>query len=126
MTLQGVKLTIQPLEVGYAKSPKKAPESGYVVFPPIYRPAWLRSNNLRDLTGKGPYWGGGGATWKTRRWDPGTPPWARGSIYKKKVLQDPGPNTHRATTIGKVVLTPPQPPPPKKGYPGMGGYGGQN
>ena len=47
----------------------------------------------------------------------------RGSIYQKKVPQDPGPNTHTAATIRKV-LTPPQ----KKGYPGAGGggYGGQN
>ena len=43
----------------------------------------------------------------------------RGSIYKKKVLQDPGPNRHTAATIRKEVLTPPQ----KKGYPGAGGYG---
>ena len=28
--------------------------------------------------------------------------------------------------IRKEVLTPPHPPPPKKGYPGMGGYRGQN
>ena len=27
-------------------------------------------------------------------WDPGPPPWVRVSIYKKKVLQDLGPNTH--------------------------------
>ena len=51
----------------------------------------------------------------------------RGSIYKKKVLQDPGPNTHSAVTIHKVVLTPTPPPspPPKKGYPGTGGYMGK-
>ena len=40
---------------------------------------------------KGPYGGPTGGTWS---WDPGPPPWVRGSIYKKKVLQDPGPNTH--------------------------------
>ena len=67
--------------------------------------------------------GGGGATWGTRSWDPGTPPWARGSIYKKKVLQDPGPNTHRATTIRKEVLTPPTPHPQKRGTQVRGGTG---
>ena len=32
MILQGVKLTIQPLGVGYANSPKKAKMGGYVAF----------------------------------------------------------------------------------------------
>ena len=32
ITLQGVKLTIQPLGVGYANSPKKAKMGGYVAF----------------------------------------------------------------------------------------------
>ena len=41
MILQGVKQTIQPLEVGYANSPKKAQKGGYVVFSPKYRPTWL-------------------------------------------------------------------------------------
>ena len=36
MILQGVKLTIQPLEVGYANSPKKAKMGRYVAFSPIY------------------------------------------------------------------------------------------
>ena len=36
MILQGVKLTIQPLGVGYANRPKKAQNGGYVVFSPIY------------------------------------------------------------------------------------------
>ena len=40
--------TIQPLEVGYANSPKKAPKGGYVAFSPIYGPAWLLSNNLHE------------------------------------------------------------------------------
>ena len=44
MILQGVKLTIQPLGVGYANSPKKAKMGGYVAFSPIY--ACLASNNL--------------------------------------------------------------------------------
>ena len=52
--------------------------------------------------------GGGGATGGTWSWD------------KKKVLQDPGPNTHTAATIRKEALTPP----PKKGYSGAGGGGG--
>ena len=30
--------------------------------------------------------GGGGGTGGTRSWDPGPPPWVRGSIYKKKIL----------------------------------------
>ena len=36
MILQGVKLTIQPLGVGYANRPKKAQMGGYVAFSPIY------------------------------------------------------------------------------------------
>ena len=36
MILQGVKLTIQPLGVGYANSPKNAKIRGYVAFSPIY------------------------------------------------------------------------------------------
>ena len=68
--------------------------------------------------------GGGGATGGTWSWDPGPPPWVRGSIYKRTVLQDPGPNTHTAATIPKVVLDPL--PHPKKRYPGAGGYGGPN
>ena len=36
MIIQGVKLTIQPLEVGYANRPKKAKMGGYVAFSPIY------------------------------------------------------------------------------------------
>ena len=31
--------------------------------------------------------GGGGATEGTRNWDLGPPPWVRGSINKKKVIQ---------------------------------------
>ena len=42
MILQGVKLTIQPLGVGYVNRPKKAQNGGYVVFPPYIRlPTWL-------------------------------------------------------------------------------------
>ena len=36
LILQGVKLTIQPLGVGYANRPKKAKMGGYVAFSPIY------------------------------------------------------------------------------------------
>ena len=36
MILQGVELTIQPLGVGYANSPKKAKPWGYVAFSPMY------------------------------------------------------------------------------------------
>ena len=36
MILQGVKLKIQPLGVGYANRPKKAQMGGYVAFSPIY------------------------------------------------------------------------------------------
>ena len=63
----------------------------------------------------------GEPTRDTWSWDPGPPPWVRGSIYKKKFLQDPGPNTHTAATIRQEVSTP-----PKKGVPrcGGGGYGG--
>ena len=59
---------------------------------------------------------GGGGDWGYLELGPGTPPWVRGSIYKKKVLQEPGPNTHTAATIGKEVLTP-----PPKGVPRYGG-----
>ena len=37
MISQGVKLTIQPLGVGYANSPKKARMGGYVAFSPYIR-----------------------------------------------------------------------------------------
>ena len=42
MILQGVKLTIQPLGVGYANRPKKAQNGGYahVAFSPIYLPGY--------------------------------------------------------------------------------------
>ena len=70
--------------------------------------------------------GGGGGNWGYLELGPGTLPWVMGSIYKKKVRQEPGPNTHTATTIRKEVLTPPPPPPQKTGCPGAGGYGGQN
>ena len=63
--------------------------------------------------------GGGGAIRGTWSWDPGPPPWIRGSIYKKKVPQDPGPNTHTAATIRKEFLTP-----PPKGVHMCGGGGG--
>ena len=36
MILQGVKLTIQPLGVGYANRPQKAQDGGYVAVSPIY------------------------------------------------------------------------------------------
>ena len=36
MMLQEVKLTVQPLGVGYANSPKKAKLGAYVAFSPIY------------------------------------------------------------------------------------------
>ena len=62
--------------------------------------------------------GGGGGDWGYLELGPGTPPWVRVSIYKQKVLQDPGPNTHTAATIRKA---PPQPPTPKKGVPRCGG-----
>ena len=66
-----------------------------------------------------------GGTWS---WDPGPPPWVRGSIYKKKVLQDPGPKYTHSGHNTQRSFDPPQPPPPpptppKKGYPGAGGYG---
>ena len=40
MILQGVKLTIQPLAVGYANRAKKAQNGGMWRFP-LYTPAWL-------------------------------------------------------------------------------------
>ena len=72
--------------------------------------------------------GGGRGDWGYLKLGPETPAWVRGSIYKKKVLQDPGPNTHTAATICKEVLTPHHHPHhhhhPKKGYPSAGGGGG--
>ena len=65
-----------------------------------------------------PRQGGGGGHWGYLELGPGTPPWVRGSIYKKKVLRDPGPNTHTTATIRKEV------PPPPKGYLGAGGVRG--
>ena len=60
--------------------------------------------------------GGGGATGGMWSWDKGSPPWVRGSIYKKKFLQLPGPNTPTAATIRKEVLTPPSPQNQKKSF----------
>ena len=54
----------------------------------------------------------GGADWGHLEMGPGTQPWVRGSIYKKKNLQQPGTNMHTVATIHKEILTPPQPPPP--------------
>ena len=45
MILQGVKLTIQPLRVGYANRLKMG---GMWRFP-LYTPAWLLSNNLCEV-----------------------------------------------------------------------------
>ena len=47
MILQGVKLTIQPLGVGYVNSPKKAQNGGYVAFSPIYACLALIEQPLR-------------------------------------------------------------------------------
>ena len=47
MILQGVKLTIQPLGVGYANRPKKAKMGGYVAFYPIYACLALIQQPLR-------------------------------------------------------------------------------
>ena len=41
MILQGVKLTIQPLGVGYANRPKKAQNGGAMWRFLLYTPAWL-------------------------------------------------------------------------------------
>ena len=69
--------------------------------------------------------GGGGGNWGYLELGPETPAMVRRSIYKKKVLQDPGPNTHTAATICKEVLTLPTPTPPfQKRVPGYGGGGG--
>ena len=80
--------------------------------------------NGQVLTGNGPY---GGADWGYTELGPGTPPSVRGSIYKKKILQDPGPNTHTAATIRQEVLTPPlgaPTPTTQKRVRGVGGYAG--
>ena len=57
----------------------------------------------------------------TRGLDPGPPPWARGSIYKKKVVEDPGPNPHTSVAIHKEVLIPPHPKKWDTQVRGMGG-----
>ena len=69
----------------------------------------------------------GGGDWWYPELGPGTPPMGYGSIYKKKILQDTGPNTHTAATIrysshNRSFDAPS--PPPKKGYPGAGGVRG--
>ena len=61
-----------------------------------------KSSLARGHMGGG--WGGGGGDYGYLELGPKTPPWVRGSIYKKKVLRDPGPNTHIAATISKEVL----------------------
>ena len=48
MILQGVKLTIQPLGVGYANRPEKAQNGGYVAFSPyIPLPGFDLTTSLR-------------------------------------------------------------------------------
>ena len=73
-----------------------------------------------------PYFFLGGGTWGTRSSDLGPPPWVSRSIYKKKILQDPGPSPHKEYTK-KFGPPPPQPPPSaaKKGVPRWGGGGGR-
>ena len=83
----------------------------------------IQRENSLVLTSKGPQ---GGATGGTQSSDLRPPPWVRGSMYKKKVAPDLGPNPHTAPRIRKEVLDPPRHPPPppkkgKKGYPGTGG-----
>ena len=46
-----------------------------------------------------------------------------GSIYKKNVLQDAGPNTRTAATMHREILTPPTPPHTKRGTQVRGGTG---
>ena len=46
--LQGVKLTMQPLGVGYANRPNKAPNAGYVAFSTLYACLAL-TNNLCEV-----------------------------------------------------------------------------
>ena len=41
MILQGVKETIQPLDVGYVNRPKKGPKWGGMWRFPLRTPAWL-------------------------------------------------------------------------------------
>ena len=53
------------------------------------------------------------------------PPWVRGSMQKKKVLQDLALNPHTAAAIRKDSFDRPTcPHRPKMGYPGTGGGGG--
>ena len=90
----------------------------------------IQRENSQILTSKGPWGGGGGATGGTRSSDLGPQPWVRGSMYKKRVALDLGPNPHTAPRIRKEVLTPdppptpPAPPAPQKGVPGYGGLKG--
>ena len=72
--------------------------------------------------------GGGGRLGGTQSWDPGPPPWVRGPMYKKKVLQYRGLNPHTAAATREEVLPPPPPQntpprPPKKQYPSTGAEG---
>ena len=126
MILQGVGHQISCLGVCYANDPPK--RGGYTTpAPALDLTTSLRGdfhvplNSLPSVkTAKSSlargHMGGGGPTGGTWSWDLRPPPWVRGSIYKKKVLHNPGPNTHTAATIRKEVLTPlPAPPPPKKG-----------
>ena len=50
MILQGVKLTIQPLGVGYANRLKKAQNGRYVVFSPIYACDAMRRPHMQFFT----------------------------------------------------------------------------
>ena len=68
---------------------------------PLNSPAGLKTAKSSPARA---HWGGGGGG-ATR----GTRNWVRGPIYKKKVVQDPGPNPHTVAAVRKEFLTHPQP-----------------
>ena len=68
--------------------------------------ASLKTANSSSARG---HMGGGDREYPESR--PQTPAMGYGPIYKKKIIQNLGPNPHRATAICKVVLTPPLPTP---------------
>ena len=51
MILQGVKLTIQPVGVGYANRPKRPQMGGYVAFSPTYLRGFDLTTSVRCFFG---------------------------------------------------------------------------
>ena len=110
--MQGVRGSLWVLKCQYCHQmiTQTHPRGDRKVFKNFSRcmPAWKRLKMVESSLARAR--GGGGATGGTRSSDLGPLLWVRGSVYKKKVIQDSGPVPHIAAAICKEVLTPPNSP----------------